>query len=196
MLLARVTLQAKINALFLHRYTCRGNTGCTHTNTDRSFKIHEKVPMPKDVYELHWKRLSKMAKKYLWEGRWFNEPWNCLFSTQFLFESHSIGKRNRDPSFKILTGSFSQLCSSCPASCGTTSLTQIFTTVLNVTAQKLLLYLSIMWREDTDLSRLEPTRCTDVSLSGTRRTASGTPCTASAALLKTGWSALFLQILW
>lgn len=148
--------------------------------------------MPKDVYELHWKELSKMAKNICEKGGSLMNH-KTAFSQHSSLEFHGIGKRKRNPSFKILTGSLFWLCSSCPTSCGTTCLTQIFDTVLNVTIEKLILYLSIMWREGTDRSRLELTGYTDVSRSGTRCAASGTHCTASATLLQTGRSALFCK---
>lgn len=148
--------------------------------------------MPQDVYELHWKELSKMVKNICEKGGSLINH-ETAFSQHSSRKFHGIGKRKRNPSFKILTGSLFWLCSSCPTSRGTTCLTPIFTTVLNVATQKLILYLSIMWREGTDGSRLELKGYTDVSWSSTRCAASGTHCTASATLLQTGWSALFCK---
>lgn len=76
------------------------------------------------------------------------------------------------------------LCSSSPTISGILCLTQIFDIVLNVTIQKLILYFSIMSRENTDFGKLELTRYMYMTFSGTHFTASGTHFVASAILFK------------
>lgn len=66
------------------------------------------------------------------------------------------------------------LCSSCQTTCGTIWLIQVLRRVLNVTIQKLILYFSVMLREDIDFGKHKLTRYTYMSFSGTHFTASAT----------------------
>lgn len=104
-----------------------------------------------------------------------------LFSTQLLFESHGI-RRKMD----LHPRKSSQvLCSSCQTIRCTVCLIQMLNRVLNVTIQKLILYWSVMLREDTNFGKHKLSRYTYMSFSGTHFTTSGTHFTASATLLET-----------
>lgn len=135
--------------------------------------------MPKIIYELHWKQLSKTARNIC-------EMKSGLLNHETAISQHSclnlvvLKKRNGDPFSKTLRGALSQQSKFCGILC----LTQIFDIVLNVTIQKLILHFSIMSRENTDFGKLELTRYTYMTFSGTRFTASGTHFVASAILFK------------
>lgn len=179
--LIQVTLQAKINVSALHRCIWRGTTEHICTNTNSSFRINDRSTNAKTYLWATLEIAFWNRKNYLWEEKWFTEPWNCLFSTQLLFESRNLMVLEKEMEIRSLKSS-EVLCCSCPTICGTLCLTQILNKVLNVTIQKLILYFSIMSRDNTDFGKL--TMYTYMTFPGTHFTASGTHFVASAILIK------------
>ena len=160
--LIQVTLQAKINVSALHRCVWRGTTEHICTNTNSSFRINDRSTNAKTYLWATLEIAFWNRKNYLWEEKWFTEPWNCLFSTQLLFESRNLVVLEKEMEIRSLKSS-EVLCCSCPTICGTLCLTQILNKVLNVTIQKLILYFSIMSRDNTDFGKTDYVYVYDIS---------------------------------
>lgn len=160
--LIQVTLQAKINVSALHRCVWRGTTEHICTNTNSSFRINDRSTNAKTYLWATLEIAFWNRKNYLWEEKWFTEPWNCLFSPQLLFESRNLVVLEKEMEIRSLKSS-EVLCCSCPTICGTLCLTQILNKVLNVTIQKLILYFSIMSRDNTDFGKTDYVYVYDIS---------------------------------
>lgn len=141
----------------------------------------KKVLLLKHIQELHWRQLSKTAKNICEkEGSLMN------YETSFSQHNYCLNLMVLEKQMEVHPLKSSQvLCSSCQTTCGTICLIQMLNRVLNVTIQKLILYLSVMLREDTNFGKHKLTRYIYMSFSGTHCTIPGTHFTAPATLLET-----------
>ena len=119
------------------------------------------APMPKLIYELHWKELSET-------GRTICEKKSGLLNRETAFSQHSyclnlVISWFQKKKWRSVLENPQRCFVSCPTICGTLCLTQILNKVLNVTIQKLILYFSIMSRDNTDFGKTDYVYVYDIS---------------------------------